>query len=164
MGSESPRKPNLEGDTGPSGLKTPVGLQSPPAADGSQQRENSPPGIDSSVLNRVEHRNVSSLLGALLLVGGIGSIATVNAPVAPMVGSSVESIGLRIDPNAAPWWELTIIPGVGEVTARRIVSFRSENGGTVDGPFRRPADLQAVHGIGPKTAARIAPYLAFRDS
>lgn len=87
-----------------------------------------------------------------------------NSPVAPFTGSSNESLGLRIDPNSAPWWELTIIPGVGEVTARRIVSFRSENGGTVDRLFRRPADLQGVHGIGPKTAARIAPYLAFPDS
>lgn len=148
---------------GPSGDETPVAFQSLPASEEPDQRDNSPPGIDSSVLNRIEHRSVSSLLGVLLLTGSLGTIATVNVSLAPTVGSSIKSIGLRIDPNSAPWWELTIIPGVGQVTAHRIVSFRSENGGAVDGPFRHPADLQAVHGIGPKTSARIAPYLVFPD-
>ncbi|MCH7721375.1 MAG: helix-hairpin-helix domain-containing protein [Planctomycetes bacterium] len=128
-----------------------------------ERRNNRSPGGAPSGLNRAQHQRVSGLLGVLLLIGGLGTIATMHSPVGPAVGSSIESVGLRIDPNSAPWWELTIIPGVGETTARRIVSFRSENSGAVDGPFRRPADLQAVHRIGPKTAARMAPYLAFPD-
>jgi len=115
-------------------------------------------------LSQVRHQHVGSLLGLLLLIAFLGTTTTVTAPVAPPTGSFDESIGLKIDPNSAPWWELTIIPGVGEVTARRIVSFRSKNGGTVDRPFRHPADLQGVYGIGPKTAARLAPYLTFPDS
>lgn len=149
---------------GPSDIDTPVTSESPPAAEQAERQNNRSPGGDPSGLNRAEHQGVSGLLGVLLLIGGLGTIATVDSPVGPLVGSSVESIGLRIDPNSAPWWELTIIPGVGETTARRILSFRSENSGAVDGPFRRPADLQAVHRIGPKTAARMAPYLAFPDS
>ncbi len=148
----------------PSDLEPLVTSESPPAAEEPEQPSRGAPGGAPSVLNRPEHQRVGGLLGVLLIVAGFGTIVTVDSPVALVVGSSNESIGLRIDPNSAPWWELTIIPGVGPTTARRIVSFRSENRGAVDGPFRRPADLQAVHGIGPKTSARLAPYLAFPDS
>ena len=164
MGSQSPRKPRLGDDAGLSDVETPAASQSPPPTNKPEPTNDRSSRSHPFGLSRVHHQHVAVLLGLLLLVAGLGTIATMNSPVAPFTGSSNESLGLRIDPNSAPWWELTIIPGVGEVTARRIVSFRSENGGTVDRLFRRPADLQGVHGIGPKTAARIAPYLAFPDS
>ena len=149
---------------GPSDHDAAVSSESPPAAEEGDQPNNRSINRVPSVLNGAEHQRVSALLGVLLIVAGFGTIGTVDAPVALGVASSAESVGLRLDPNSAPWWELTVIPGVGEITARRIVSFRSENGVAGDRPFRRPADLQAVHGIGPKTAARLTPYLVFPDS
>ncbi|MHC4698026.1 MAG: ComEA family DNA-binding protein [Planctomycetota bacterium] len=62
-----------------------------------------------------------------------------------------------VDPNVAPWWELTVLPRVGETLARAIVEHRE---GCQNSPaFVHPSDLQAVRGIGPKTAQRVAPYI-----
>ncbi len=51
---------------------------------------------------------------------------------------------------------LVHLPGVGPVLAERIVSSRRDAG-----PFRTPADLQRVKGIGPKLSQRLAPLLLF---
>jgi len=59
-----------------------------------------------------------------------------------------------VDVNQAEWAELAQIPGIGETLAKRIVASRQ-----ADGPFLDHADLRRVHGIGPKTTERIAPYL-----
>jgi competence protein ComEA len=48
------------------------------------------------------------------------------------------------------------LPRVGPVLAARIVAYRREHGS-----FRAAADLQGVPGIGPRTAARLAPLLRF---
>ena len=74
-------------------------------------------------------------------------------------------IDQKIDPNTASWQELACLPAIGEVKARRIVRYRQEQGGPSEGKdsavFHQPEDLQAVHGIGPKTAHKISPYLKF---
>ena len=59
-----------------------------------------------------------------------------------------------VDVNKAEWSEFTMLPNVGEVMARRIVQDRKENG-----PFVDHQDLLRIRGIGPKTLARISPYL-----
>lgn len=79
-------------------------------------------------------------------------------------GSALGSQG--IDPNTAPWWELTVLPGVGEITAKRIVEYRDtqrrEQGLPDDAAvFTSADDLQKVHGIGPKKSEQMAPFLAF---
>jgi DNA uptake protein ComE-like DNA-binding protein len=66
----------------------------------------------------------------------------------------------RVNPNTAPWWELMVLPDVGESTARRIVEYREAHADQTP-VFRRAADLEPVPDIGPKTLARIAPYLRF---
>lgn len=60
-----------------------------------------------------------------------------------------------VDLNQATWPELAQLPEVGEVLARRIVARRREQG-----EYRSRDDLLDVSGIGPRTLARIAPYLA----
>ena len=50
-----------------------------------------------------------------------------------------------LDMNRASAVELERLPGVGPVLAERIVRYREEYG-----PFRDPADLRKVGGIGPK--------------
>jgi hypothetical protein len=83
-----------------------------------------------------------------------------TAPVAPTRAS--------VNPNVAPWWELTILPRIGRRTARRIVRFRESAGNTSSRTgdnvaFGHPADLAQVRGIGPRTLQRIGPYLCFEE-
>lgn len=58
--------------------------------------------------------------------------------------------GQKINPNIAARDELMLLPGVGEVTANRIIEGR---------PFQKPGDLLNIEGIGPKTLERMTPYL-----
>lgn len=55
-----------------------------------------------------------------------------------------------IDINAAGAEDLAALPGIGAVTAERIVQHRAENG-----PFTAVEDLQQVKGIGPALFAKI---------
>ena len=58
-----------------------------------------------------------------------------------------------LDVNAATEADLQRLPGVGPVTARKIVEAR---------PFREPDDLLRVKGIGPKTMDRLRPLVVCR--
>jgi len=60
----------------------------------------------------------------------------------------------QVDVNQADWPELALMPGVGEVLAKRIVTDRETNG-----PFQDHSDLRRVRGIGPKTLDGMRPYL-----
>jgi competence ComEA-like helix-hairpin-helix protein len=60
----------------------------------------------------------------------------------------------EVDVNQADWPELTLLPGVGEVVARRIVEYRKQHG-----PFEKIEDLLKVPGIGPQTLSRIRPFV-----
>jgi competence protein ComEA len=60
-----------------------------------------------------------------------------------------------VDVNSAEWPELSQLPDVGEVLARRIVETRKSRG-----RFLSSEELMEVEGIGPRKLARIAPYLA----
>jgi competence protein ComEA len=62
-----------------------------------------------------------------------------------------------IDVNRAAAAELEALPGVGPALAARIVAHRTANG-----PFRAPADLLAVSGIGQKTLERFADRIVVR--
>ncbi len=65
----------------------------------------------------------------------------------------------QIQVNQADWPEFTLLPGIGETLARRIVAYREQHG-----PFRSVDQLQSVKGIGPKTLRRIGPYLRVKDA
>jgi competence protein ComEA len=60
--------------------------------------------------------------------------------------------GDKINPNNAARDELMKLPGVGEVTANRIIEAR---------PFAKLEDLDAVDGIGKQTLLRLEPFLMF---
>ena len=69
-----------------------------------------------------------------------------------------------VNPNTAPWWELTLLPRIGETMARRIVDYRESGGPAARDPDTTPAfgrveDLLAVRGIGPKTVQRIRRHV-----
>jgi hypothetical protein len=69
-----------------------------------------------------------------------------HGPVAPWPD-------MRIELNSVGAGTLTLLPGVGETLAERIVRDRIARG-----PFASLEDLQRVDGVGPATVARIRPH------
>ena len=115
-----------------------------------------PPGLSDPCPTMV------ACLSVLMVVGLLPALrALVDAgSVLPTMAS--------VNPNTAPWQELTVLPRIGETIARRTVSYRESFGESTSDPtpgkpFRRPADLTDVRGIGPITVRRVAPYLHFDD-
>jgi len=62
----------------------------------------------------------------------------------------------RVDPNTADAATLSVLPGIGPVTARAITVERARHGA-----FAGPADLERVPGIGPATREAMGPLLTF---
>lgn len=60
----------------------------------------------------------------------------------------------KININQAEASKLQEIPGVGPVTAEKIIAYRKENG-----LFRKLEDLKKVSGIGDKTFEKMQPYI-----
>ena len=84
---------------------------------------------------------------------GSGGAARVGrrAPARRVVGRDG---GAVVDLNAATVDQLDTLPGVGPVTAQKILDWRQQHG-----RFSRVDELQEVDGIGPKTYARLAPHV-----
>lgn len=78
----------------------------------------------------------------------------------PAQGSSTGSAlatpsgGLRININTADATALETLPGIGPITAARIIDYRTANG-----PFATPEDLMNVQGIGDATFESLAPLI-----
>ena len=75
-----------------------------------------------------------------------------NAEIELAQGDGGLAAGDKINPNNAARDELMKLPGVGEVTANRIIEAR---------PFAKLEDLDAVDGIGKQTLLRLEPFLMF---
>ncbi len=86
------------------------------------------------------------------------SAATPASP-APPAGMPLQRTErtLSVNINTAGREELLRLPGIGPAYADRILRYRREHG-----PFARVNDLDAVRGIGPKTLARLRPYVRVR--
>ncbi|MFW6115972.1 MAG: helix-hairpin-helix domain-containing protein [Chloroflexota bacterium] len=65
------------------------------------------------------------------------------------------STGGVININTATAKDLEALPGIGEVTAQRVIDYREANG-----PFETIEDIQNVAGIGPKTFEAIREMIA----
>lgn len=95
--------------------------------------------------------------GAQIIIGTLsaprGDVRTETEPAAgPAAGGGASAPTLNL--NTATQAQLESLPGVGPVTAQRIVAWRDANGG-----FTRVEELQEVDGIGPKTYAQLAPLV-----
>jgi hypothetical protein len=90
-----------------------------------------------------------------------GAVACGFKPDRMLINSRFAEVESRIDPNEAPWFELTILPGIGEGKARGIVAHRMRRLPEETSVFREAADLDQVPGIGPVTIRRISRELRF---
>jgi competence ComEA-like helix-hairpin-helix protein len=86
-------------------------------------------------------RKVLAAAVALLLLGAL-TLAQKQLPAKP------------IDLNAATIKELEELPGIGPVTAQRIIDARQKSG-----RFRRVEDLLAIRGISTKRLEALRPYI-----
>mgnify|MGYP003376378372 CR=1 FL=1 len=78
-----------------------------------------------------------------------------DAPVAPTTSSAGPASGdVVVDLNAATAAELDALPGVGPVTAAKILDWRSAHG-----RFASVDQLREVSGIGAKTFERLKPHV-----
>ena len=69
-------------------------------------------------------------------------------------GGAEQTAAAVVNINTASVQDLTMIPGVGEITAQRIVDYRSEHG-----KFLTPQDITRVKGIGEKTFNKMKDYI-----
>ncbi len=98
------------------------------------------------------------VLLALALVGGVAYRAAdywrVGADpleaVPPPDGPT-----FHVNVNAADWPLLSIIPGMGEKTAKKVIELRTSR----KGRFKSVDELKDVSGIGAKTLEKLRPYL-----
>ncbi len=92
------------------------------------------------------------LITTLLIGTGIKYAADQHwwLPETEVVDSNSESIKLKIDLNRTEWYELIILPGIGETKARAIVEYREKNGG-----FKTIEQLCEVNGIGIQTVRKL---------
>ena len=133
---------------------------SPPLSDVSTSR------VRSAARRRRRHVYVASAL--LIGVAVVLVVQRRHVPAPPSSAAAVHARALArgIDPNTATAAELTALPGIGRVKAERIVAYRLSHRDADDPAapvFRRPEDLQGVHGIGPKTVERLRLLLRFEE-
>ncbi len=87
----------------------------------------------------------------------LGVYAAHAAPTHIKDSDSEPQAGALIDINHATLQQLDSLPGVGPVTAQRIIDYRNNVG-----PFKRVEDLLGVKGIGPKKLEKIRPLVMIR--
>jgi competence protein ComEA len=105
------------------------------------------PGVDLSSLNlaRVLVDGEQILVGRGVPGGGIAAGASTAAP---------DPGGSLVNLNTATEEQLDTLPGVGPVTAQKILEWRSAHGA-----FSSVDELLEVDGIGEKTLADMAPHV-----
>jgi len=77
---------------------------------------------------------------------------------AVITGSRSPRVECRVNLNTADIPRLRLLPGIGPVTAKAIVEYRSEHG-----LFEKLSDLREVHGIGLGKIDAIRPYVTLSD-
>ncbi len=102
--------------------------------------------------------DLTSLNLARVLVDGeqilVGAPAHATGPAAGAVAGAPPATGALVNLNTATAEQLDTLPGVGPVTAQKILSWRTEHGA-----FAAVDELLEVDGIGEKTLAELAPLV-----
>lgn len=74
-------------------------------------------------------------------------------------GLVLEDIKIKLDANSAPWYELVLLPKLGEAKAKAIVAYREKYGG-----FKTIDDLANVQGIGTAVIEAIKDHITIESS
>jgi competence protein ComEA len=119
-------------------------------------RQSEPPRWPVLFLNRRDQSVAAFFLAvALLAIGSHWTWQAANRHRLIEIDQVEPDLAeFQVDINSADWPEVALMPGVGEVLAKRIVTDRETNG-----PFQDHSDLRRVRGIGPKTLDGMRPYL-----
>jgi competence protein ComEA len=114
------------------------------------------PRSDRPLLKRMDQAAIAALTMAALLGVAAYWVARggTSGRLIEIERAQPRAAQFQLDINKAEWPEFSVLPGIGETLARRIVESRS-----IDGPFADVDQLQRVSGIGPKTLETIRPYL-----
>lgn len=93
--------------------------------------------------------------GSQIVIGRRGRPRGEIRQAGEQAGATSPSSAAAINLNTATLAQLDTLPGVGPVTAQKILDWRSAHG-----RFSRVQELQEVDGIGPKTYADLAPHVS----
>jgi len=120
-------------------------------------------------LSRTQERGLIILVAVGLVASGLALLL----PLIPSRTPSIEPINLtgvrvliptfldtpeKVDLNTATVGELVTLPGIGEVLAARIITYREEHG-----PFQTLDQLKGVNGIGDKVVEAIAELVTLEE-
>lgn len=97
------------------------------------------------------------LLGMFVGRNFLGDSIRVNSSEQSLMQNSstaTEAPDGRIDINTATKQQLSILPGIGDTLAQRILDYRNEHGN-----FKTVDDLINVNGIGEGKLSQILPYI-----
>ncbi|MBI2851628.1 MAG: helix-hairpin-helix domain-containing protein [Chloroflexi bacterium] len=115
--------------------------------------------IDGAVANPGVYPLAAGDTVETLLQAGGGVTASANLSGLKLyIPPAGENGPQKISINSADAWLLKALPGVGDVLAQRIVSYREEHG-----PFRSAADLIKVPGFGAAIYQRIKDMITVAD-
>lgn len=113
--------------------------------------------------NRQKSKQTQTQIVAFVIVGIIGFVFTVMFAASCFVGQSGKVsiiVDDRINPNHAPAASLVRLPNIGPSRAAAIIEYREQKRNQ-SAAFKKPADLQEIKGIGPKTVENMGPWLCF---
>jgi len=76
----------------------------------------------------------------------------------PMSSATLLGLGQRMNINQMAFRDLTMLPGIGPVTAKRILAARQRQG-----TFSGVEDLKRIRGVGTETIKKIKTFITFED-
>lgn len=91
---------------------------------------------------------------SLAPLSGVTYAASAKKQITSSADTTNKHIPQDVNINSADEEMLTQLPGIGPVTAGKIVEYRQENG-----KFKSVDELTNVKGIGGKTLVKLKPYL-----
>jgi len=109
-------------------------------------------------LSRANRRAVAVLAAALLVICAALLARSAAEPLAPPPADEAGA-PYQLDLNRAQWFELSLVPGLGEVLSKKIVEYRQAHG-----PFRSVDQLEDVRGIGLIKLQQLRPYFTLSDA